>query len=72
MKITALMNQLQTESKKTIHTHFHGCGFGEFCGHQIKARSIQTDTQSKFAVVQTTWFLDGKRISREKLEAKFS
>ncbi len=72
MKITDLMNQLQAESKKTIHTHFHGCGFGEFEGHKIKARSIQVDTQSKFAVVQTSWFLDGKKISRAKLESMFA
>ena len=73
MKITDLMNQLQTESKnQAIKNDNYACAFGDFSGVTIQSTSFVVRTNSKKGVVTSIWHANGKKISREKLVSMFS
>lgn len=73
MKITDLMNQLQVESKnKAIKDDNYRSAFGEFCGVEIQSTSFVVRTNSKKGVVNSIWYANGKKISREKLVSMFA
>jgi hypothetical protein len=73
MKITDLMNQLQAESKnQAIKDDNYACAFGDFSGVTIQSTSFVVRTNSKKGVVNSIWYADGKKISRDKLVAMFA
>ncbi len=73
MKITDLMNQLQTESKmKAVKIDNYASSFGSLAGVEIQSTSFVVRTNSKKGVVNSIWYVNGKKVGRSKLIAMFS
>jgi hypothetical protein len=73
MKITDLMNSLQAESKRqAIKDDNYACSFGEFSGAEIQSTSFVVRTNSKKGVVNSIWYVNGKKVGRAKLIEMFA